>query len=293
MDISNPTYLFYSERIIRKMMEHYAQHPGIIGYQVDNETILSEETNNYNYQVGFVNHLKKKFGTPQRLNKIWGFNYWGMTINDWEELAPRDGITNTGYRLEWERYNRKTVSDFLNWQTAIVREYKREDQFVMQCYMPMFQDVDQVESSRLMDVIAINVYHGQQDDLTGNEIALAGDFFRSVKQIEVTWSPKPMLRRSVGIHAFSNLPIQVKCVKTSTHISVQEQIWWSIGTGIHFTTVRKSIGKVCFPMICSPIEHTGRFPKQPMNSNALGNTSSISRKAIGLPSFTATIPTTL
>ncbi len=180
MDISNPTYLFYSERIIRKMMEHYAQHQGIIGYQVDNETII-RETNNYNYQVGFVNHLKKKFGTPQRLNKIWGFNYWGMTINDWEELAPRDGITNTGYRLEWERYNRKTVSDFLNWQTAIVREYKREDQFVMQCYMPMFQDVDQVESSRLMDVMAVNVYHGQQDDLTGNEIALAGDFFRSVK----------------------------------------------------------------------------------------------------------------
>ncbi|MBN2763581.1 MAG: beta-galactosidase trimerization domain-containing protein, partial [Bacteroidales bacterium] len=31
------------------------------------------------------------------------------------------------------------------------------------------------------DVLAVNVYHGQQDDLTGNEIAFAGDFFRSVK----------------------------------------------------------------------------------------------------------------
>ncbi|QGY44795.1 beta-galactosidase [Maribellus comscasis] len=180
MDITNPTYLFYSERIIRKMMEHYAQHPGIIGYQVDNET-TSRGVNNYDFQVGFVNYLKKKFDTTENLNKIWGLNYWGMTIDGWEELAPRDGITNTGYKLEWERYNRKAVADFLKWQSAIVREYKRDDQFITQCFMPAVQDIDQHESSELMDLMAVNVYHGQQDDLTGNEIAFAGDYFRSVK----------------------------------------------------------------------------------------------------------------
>ena len=79
MDITNPTYLFYSERIIRKMMEHYAQHPGIIGYQVDNET-TSRGVNNYDFQVSFVNYLKNKFGTPQNLNKIRVLKYWGMTI---------------------------------------------------------------------------------------------------------------------------------------------------------------------------------------------------------------------
>ncbi|MCG6188622.1 beta-galactosidase [Maribellus maritimus] len=180
MDITNPTYLFYSERIIRKMMEHYAQHPGIIGYQVDNET-TSRGVNNYDFQVGFVNYLKKKFDTTENLNKIWGLNYWGMTIDGWEELAPRDGITNTGYKLEWERYNRKAVADFLKWQSEIVREYKRDDQFITQCFMPAVQDVEQHESSELMDLMAVNVYHDQQDDLTGNEIAFAGDYFRSVK----------------------------------------------------------------------------------------------------------------
>ena len=181
MNITNPTFLFYSERIIREMMKHYAKHPGIIGYQVDNET-TSRGVNNYNFQVGFVNHLKKKFGTPQNLNKVWGLQYWGMNIDSWEELAPKDGITNTGYKLEWERYNRKAVADFLNWQTEIVSEYKRDDQFIMQCFMPSVQDIDQVESAKNMDVMAVNVYHGQQDELTGNEIAFAGDFFRSVKQ---------------------------------------------------------------------------------------------------------------
>lgn len=180
MNITNPTYLFYSERIIRKMMEHYADHPGIIGYQVDNET-TSRGVNNYDFQVGFVDHLQKKFKTPENLNKIWGLQYWGMTIDSWEELAPRDGITNTGYKLEWERYNRKAVADFLKWQSEIVSEYKRDDQFIMHCFMPAVQDIDQHESAKYMDMMAVNVYHGQQDELTGNEIAFAGDYFRSIK----------------------------------------------------------------------------------------------------------------
>ena len=180
MNLTNPTYLFYSERIIRKMMERYAKHPGIIGFQVDNEA-SPRGVNNYDFHVAFVNHLKKKFKTPGNLNNTWGLNYWGMTIDSWVELAPRDGITNTGYKLEWERFTRKAVADFLKWQSQIVMEYKRDDQFITHCFMPAVQDLDQHESAKYMDMMAANVYHGQQDDLTGNEIAFAGDYFRSVK----------------------------------------------------------------------------------------------------------------
>ncbi len=180
MDITNPTFLFYSERVIRKLMEHFATHPAIIGFQVDNET-TSRGVHNYDFQVGFVNYLKKKFNTPENLNKIWGLNYWGMTIDSWEEVFPRDGVTNTGYKLEWARFNRQAVADFLKWQSQIVMEYKRDDQFITHCFMPAVQDIDQIESSRYMDLMAVNIYHGQQDDLTGNEIAFGGDYFRSVK----------------------------------------------------------------------------------------------------------------
>jgi beta-galactosidase len=180
MDITNPTYLFYSERIIRKIMEHYASHPGIIGYQVDNET-EARGVNNFDFYVSFVNYLKKKYKSTDNLNKIWGLNYWGMTINGWEEVPPRDGVTNTGYKLEWARFNRMAVADFLTWQSEIVAEYKRKDQFITHCFMPSVQNIDQVASASKMDIMAVNIYHGQQDDLTGNEIAFAGDYFRSVK----------------------------------------------------------------------------------------------------------------
>ncbi|HEX8021054.1 beta-galactosidase [Mucilaginibacter sp.] len=180
MDITNPAFLFYAERIIRKLMEHYAKNPAIIGFQVDNET-TSYNVNNYDFQISFVDYLKKKFGTIDRLNKVWGMNYWGMTMNGWEEFPQKDGVTNPGYKLEWERFKRKSVADYLNWQVKIVREYKRPDQFVTHCFMPTVQDIDQVASAQNMDVMAVNVYHGSQDNLTGEEIAFAGDFFRSVK----------------------------------------------------------------------------------------------------------------
>ena len=181
MNITDPTYLYYSERIIRKLMEHYANHPGIIGYQVDNET-LTRGVNNYNYYVSFVNHLKKKFKSLDELNKVWGLNYWGMNLNAWEQVPPRDGVTNPGYKLEWERFNRKTVADFLTWQAEIVSEYKRDDQFITHCFMPSVQKIDQVATGKELDIMAVNVYHGQQEELDGHGIAFAGDFFRSVKK---------------------------------------------------------------------------------------------------------------
>ena len=60
MNFTNPTYKFYCERIIRKMLERYAGHPAIIGYQVDNE-LESRGINNRDYFIGFRNHVKEKF----------------------------------------------------------------------------------------------------------------------------------------------------------------------------------------------------------------------------------------
>lgn len=180
MDITNPTYRFFSERIIRKMMEHFAKHPAIIGYQVDNE-VEARGINNDDYFKGFRNYVKDKFqGNLSQLNKEWGLNYWGMNINTWEEFYARDGVTNPSYKNEWERYNRNRLAEFLNWQCDIVKEYKRKDQFMTHCFMPYFHNIDQVESFRQMQYPAINIYHDVEDKQNGQWIAYSGDYMRTV-----------------------------------------------------------------------------------------------------------------
>jgi len=180
-DITNPTYLFYSERIIRKMMEHYSKHPAIIGYQVDNET-HDYGTANYDYFRGFVDYMKMKYKTTDTINKLWGLNYWGMTLNDWDEFPTRSSATNPSYKLEWDRYAVKAVADFITWQATIVGEYKRPDQFITHDFMPWLSSVDQLAADQKLDMPSLNVYHGSQNDVTGEDVMWADDFFRSLKR---------------------------------------------------------------------------------------------------------------
>ena len=180
MDLKNPTYLRYCERIIRKMMEHFAQNPAIIGYQVDNE-VEARGIDNPDYFEGFREWIKGEFkGDLKELNRRWGLNYWGMNINRWEDFYDRKGVTNPSYKVWWERWNRKVTADFLNWQIDIVNEYRRPDQFVTHCFMPGFANIDQVESFRQMEYPAINVYYNMQDQQDGAWIGYACDYMRPI-----------------------------------------------------------------------------------------------------------------
>ena len=182
MDLKNPTYLRYCERIIRKMMEHFAQHPAIIGYQVDNE-VEARNIDNPDYFEGFREYIKDEFnGDLKELNRRWGLNYWGMNINKWEDFYDRKGVTNPSYKVWWERWNRKVTADFLNWQVDIVNEYRRPDQFVFHCFMPYFCNIDQVEAFRQMEYPAINVYYNMQDQQDGAWIGYSCDFMRPVSK---------------------------------------------------------------------------------------------------------------
>lgn len=134
-DFTHPAYLFFAERIIRRLMERWADHPAVIGVQLDNETggraIHSEATT-----AEFRRRLEGKFGSVERVNEIWGLNFWSHRLTDLAQLwAPGDrsvggGNTNPGYDLEWRRFQADLVAEFLAWQADIVREHLRADQFV-------------------------------------------------------------------------------------------------------------------------------------------------------------------
>ena len=182
MDVTNPDFLRYSERVIRKITEHYRDNRAVIGYQIDNET-TANGTAGANVQAGFVNYLREKFGTIDRLNQIWGLVYWGQSLHDWSEVPPRDGILNPGWKLEWDRYQDLLATNFLGWQAKLVREQLRPDQFVMQDFGGATRsDVDEYEVSKHLDIAAIYPYHGTQDLYDGEGSSYGGDFARSLKR---------------------------------------------------------------------------------------------------------------
>jgi len=181
MDVTNPDFLRYAERVIRKIAEHYRDNRAIIGYQIDNET-TSYGTAGPDVQAAFKRYLQEKFATVERLNEIWGLVYWGQSLHDWSELPPRAGILNPGWKLEWDRFQDSIATRYLAWQAALVREYLRPDQFIMQDFGgPTRPDVNEHAISKSLDIVGMNPYHPTQDLYDGARSSYGGDFARSLK----------------------------------------------------------------------------------------------------------------
>ena len=220
MDITNPTYLFYAERIIRTLIGHVKDHPAIIGYQTDNET-KHYHTSGPNVQLLFVKYIREKFRTLDNVNKTFGLDYWSNRINSWEDFPSTIGTINGSLGCEFATFQRKLVTDFLAWQVSIVNQYKRSDQFVTQNFDLEWRgysygvqpDVDHFAASKPFDIVGVDIYHPSQDALTGVEIAFGGDMARSLKgtnylvsetqaQAFPNWVPYPGQLR---LQAFSHL----------------------------------------------------------------------------------------
>lgn len=181
MDITNPDFLRYAERVIRKIAGHYRDNRAIIGYQIDNET-SSYGTAGPNVQAGFVRYLQEKFSTVDRLNQIWGLVYWGQSLHDWSEVPPRNGILNPGWKLEWDRYQDSLTTNYLAWQAGLVREFLRPDQFIMQDFGGATRsEVNEYAISKNLDIAGMNPYHPTQDGYDGEGSSYGGDFARSLK----------------------------------------------------------------------------------------------------------------
>ena len=181
-DFLNPHFRQHAERVIRQIASHFKDHPAVIGYQIDNETSPNGVPTRYT-TAAFVDRLKRKYKTPDRINRIWGLAYWGQLVDNWEDLPPPDGMLNPGYKLEWENFQHDIVTDYLAWQAEIVNEYRRPDQFITTCFSGgVHADLDQWAIGRHLDVVAVNPYVETQNRLSARGIWLTGDLARSLKR---------------------------------------------------------------------------------------------------------------
>lgn len=163
-DFTHPAFRHLVERMVRRIVARYADHPAVIGWQVDNEPGI-ELLHNPAVFAGFVDHLRTQYGDVQTLNERWGLTYWSHRIARWDELWTPDGNTDPPYALAWRRYQAWLTADFVAWQARIVRELARADQFVTTCLAMDRPAVDNVQTNQGLDVAAVNIYYAAQDAL--------------------------------------------------------------------------------------------------------------------------------
>ncbi|MCM1038016.1 MAG: beta-galactosidase [Ruminococcus sp.] len=190
MDITHPMYLKYAERLIRRLMEEVRPYTHVIGFQLDNETKSYDTCSRY-AQAKFVEYLKEIFHNDlDALNHAFGLDYWSNRINAWEDFPDVRGTINGSLGAEYQKFQRKLVTDFLAWQSAVVKEYARPEQFITQNFdydwrgysFGLQPEVDQWKAGVFVSVAGCDIYHPSAQDLSGAEIAIGGDIARSVKK---------------------------------------------------------------------------------------------------------------
>lgn len=196
-DITNEAFLKHCERVIRKLAEHTAANPSVIGFQIDNET-KHFDVNTKAVQKRFVEYLKEKFVTVDKLNDAFYLRYWSNSIDRWEDFPDMTGCINAGLVCEYEKFKRTLAAEFLAWQAGLIREYKRDDQFITHNFDFEWRMVDtdsmhcgysygvqpginHAEASKCLTLSGTDIYHPTQDENTGAEIAFGGDSIRSLK----------------------------------------------------------------------------------------------------------------
>ncbi|MEW2402401.1 beta-galactosidase [Streptomyces sp. NPDC046862] len=163
-DFTHPAFRFHAERVIRRIVARYADHPAVIGFQVDNEPGLHLFHNHGVFQR-FVDHLREKYGDVETLNREWGLVYWSHQLATWADLWTPDGNVQPQYDVAWREFQARQVTEFIGWQADIVREYARPGQFVTTCISYTRQGVEDDEMTDRLDIASGNPYYDMQDGL--------------------------------------------------------------------------------------------------------------------------------
>jgi len=164
VDFTHPAFRFHAERVIRKIIGRYADHPAVVGFQVDNEP-GNELFHNHGVFQRFVDSLRHTYGDVQKLNDEWGLVYWSHRLSDWADLWTPDGNYQPQYDVAWRQFQADQTTEFIGWQADIVREYARPDQFVTTCIAYERPAMADDELVRRLDVTAGNPYYAMQDGL--------------------------------------------------------------------------------------------------------------------------------
>ena len=164
MDFTHAAFRFHAERVIRAVVGRYADHPAVIGFQVDNEPGL-ELLHNHAVFQSFVDDLRRTYGDVETLNREWGLTYWSHRLSTWADLWPPDGNAQPQYDLAWRRFQARLTTEFIAWQADIVREVAGAEKFVTTCIAYSRPAVDDRALTATLDITAGNPYYAMQDAL--------------------------------------------------------------------------------------------------------------------------------
>lgn len=161
---TNPTYRRLSLKIASEMAREFADSPGVIGWQIDNELTLGSSLRCYcnACQTGFQSWLHTRYHDLETINKTWGTAFWSQTYTDFTQIPvplPSGGDPNPGLALDYDRYQSYANVSFQGEQLEMLRKVCPRH-FITTNNVGLLDTIDMRDLYRDLDFVAFDNYPG-------------------------------------------------------------------------------------------------------------------------------------
>jgi len=159
---SHLNYREECKRIVTALAKEFGNHPGVVGWQTDNEYGCHDTIPSYSTPalLGFQQWCKNHYQTIDALNVAWGNVFWSMDYNTFEQIGfPVAAVTETNpaHRLAFWRYSSDQVVAFNRVQTDVIRTLSPGRDLIHN-YMGNFVQYDHHEVAKDLDVASWDNY---------------------------------------------------------------------------------------------------------------------------------------
>ena len=183
--LHNPQFLTAVRAIVTAMAEHYKNHPGVLGWQIDNELGGPFCYDSY-CLAAFQKWCQAKYSSLEALNHAWGTIFWGHTYSAWSQVPlPWNtlyGVYNVSLALDYRRFFSDSSRDFLKLQADILRR-TAPGKAITHNEMGMFDDIDYSSFNTQLDFVAWDnypmIFRHNHDDYF--DVGLSHDLMRGSK----------------------------------------------------------------------------------------------------------------
>lgn len=159
---SSKTWWRESARIVEKVAERYGSHPGLVGWQTDNEYGCHDTTLSWGEEdrKAFADWLRHRYQSVDQLNDAWGTVFWSMDLSDFADVAlPTGTVTepNPATRHDFWRFHSDQIAAYDKMQCEIIRKHS-PGRWITHNYMGFVSDFDHFQAADHLDLASWDSY---------------------------------------------------------------------------------------------------------------------------------------